>query len=316
MHNHTTTFIPKYGNPQDPNIRKKYGYFAANISILGNILLFTLKIILGIYINSIALIADAIHTLSDIGTSGIVLFGFKLSSKPKDKEHPFGHGRIEYIATLILAIILVVTGIEIITESIKRALHLIPLNNQESLLIIGIIIIITALVKELMAQFSFNIGKKIKSDTLSADAWHHRTDALSSIGVGTSLIASSYGYIWLDPVFGAVVSIIIIYVGSKLIKSVSNLLIGQPPDKKILKKINTITQSIPKIKEVHAVCIHDYVTHKVITLHALVDKQMTVENAHKICDDLQEKIKKELNCTAIIHIEPNKKQQKKTKISP
>ena len=185
-------FIPEYGDIKDPNVRAKYGYLEAAVSIIGNFLLFVLKLILGMFINSIALIADAFHTLSDVGTSGVVIFGFRLAKKPPDKEHPFGHGRVEYIATMVIAILLVIVGFEFIRQSFERIIHMEYLSNDDFALIIGIVICISAVVKEMMAQFGAAIGKKIDSDVLLADAWHHRSDAIASVAVGISIIGSAY----------------------------------------------------------------------------------------------------------------------------
>ena len=133
--------IPEYGDINNPNVRAKYGYLEGYISILGNTILFLLKLFLGLFISSIALIADSIHTLSDVGTSAVVILGFKTAKTPSDKEHPHGHGRIEYIATLIISVLLIVTGIGFIQQSIERIINNQTIINQEYAIIIGIIII-------------------------------------------------------------------------------------------------------------------------------------------------------------------------------
>jgi cation diffusion facilitator family transporter len=300
--------IPDYGNVKNPEIRARYGYLEATISIIGNIGLFILKIILGVFINSIALIADAFHTLSDVGTSGIVIFGFKLSQKPSDKDHPFGHGRIEYIATLIIATLLILTGLGFIQQSIERIINNVTIINQEFAIVIGIIIICSSIIKEIMAQFSFALGRKINSDTLIADAWHHRSDVFASIAVGIGIIASVFGYPILDPIFGVIVSGIIVYVGIDLIRKSSNLLLGVAPDKDILNQIKAIARKTKGVKGIHDILIHDYGTTKVITLHAEVDNHLRLENAHAIADTLEEKIHVDTNCSTIIHLEPKERQ--------
>jgi len=296
--------VPNYGNINDPNIRAKYGYLEGWISIVGNSILFILKLILGLYINSIALIADAFHTLSDVGTSGILIFGFKISKKQPDKKHPFGHGRVEYIATLIIATLLVITGLGFIRESVGRIINSVTIVNQEFAVTIGIIIIISSIVKELMAQFSFSIGEKIKSDILIADAWHHRSDVFASIAVGISIITSTYGFPRLDPIFGIIVSVIIIYVGVNLVRTVSHSLIGLAPDKEIVDEIRNIANSIVGIKGIHDVSIHDYGTTKVISLHAEVENDLSLDEAHKIADDIENRINREISYSTIVHLEP------------
>jgi cation diffusion facilitator family transporter len=296
--------IPDYGDTNDPVIRAKYGYLEATISIIGNAIIFIIKLALGLFINSIALIADAFHTLSDVGTSGVVIFGFKLSKKPSDKEHPFGHGRVEYIATLIIAVLLVITGLGFIQQSIDRIINAITIVNQEFALIIGIIIIITAIIKELMARFSFSIGRKINSDVLIADAWHHRSDVFASIAVGISIVASNFGFPLLDPIFGIIISGIIIYVGITLVRLSSDFLIGQAPDRQIVERISNLAKSTAGVKGIHDIFLHDYGTNKVITLHAEVNNNLTIEEAHNIANNLEDKIKDFTKNSTIIHIEP------------
>ncbi|UCD13825.1 MAG: cation transporter, partial [Thermoplasmatales archaeon] len=196
--------IPQYGDSQDPIVRAKYGYLEATVSILGNTLLFFLKLLLGLFINSIALIADGVHSLSDVSTSGVVIFGFRIAKKQPDKEHPYGHGRAEYIATLIIATLLIITGFGFIQQSIERIIDPQNITHQEYAIIISVIVMVSAVLKELMARFSFAISKRIKSDVLRADAWHHRSDAISSIGVAISIIVSRYGFPILDPIFGII----------------------------------------------------------------------------------------------------------------
>lgn len=302
------SLIPDYGDVNDPTVRARYGYLEGSVSIVGNSLLFAMKLFLGLLLNSIALIADSVHTLSDVSTSAVVIFGFKVSKKPSDKEHPFGHGRAEYIATLIIAILLVVTGFGFIEQSIERIINAVSITNLEYALPVGVILIISAFVKEWMSRFSFAIGKKINSDILVADAWHHRSDALASVGVGVSIIGSYYGYVILDPVFGVIVSLIIIYVGIHLGKNTSNYLMGQAPDKDLLENVREIAKSVNGVKGVHSISVHDYGNSKVITLHAEVDSNLMMDEAHTIADELENKVREKTNHSIIIHVEPREMQ--------
>ena len=303
--------IPDYGDPEDINIRAKYGYLEGIVSIIGNSVLFVIKLVLGLIINSIALIADAFHTLSDSGTSAVVIFGFKMSKKPPDKEHPFGHGRVEYVATLIVAILLFLVGIGFIEQSIERILDTISITNTEFALTIGIVIIISAAIKEFMAQFSNLIGKKIKSDVLIADAWHHRSDAIASIAVGLGIIGSTYGYPLLDPIFGIIVSLIIIYVGIDLIRKTSNILIGYAPAKEIVIRIRKIVKSVDGVNEIDSISIHDYGFTKIISLQIKVENDLKLDEAHNIADRIENKIRDILNFSTIIHLEPQETHQDK-----
>ena len=300
------TLIPDYGDINNPTIRAKYGYLEASVSIIVNTLLFLLKIFLGLFINSIALIADGVHSLSDVSTSGVVIFGFRIAKKQPDKEHPYGHARAEYIATLIIAILLIIVGFGFIEQSIQRIINLEKIEHGEYAFIISILVIISAIIKELMARYSSAISKKINSNVLKADAWHHRSDAISSIGVAIGILGARNGLPILDPIFGIVVSIIIIYVGVNLVKNASNFLIGQAPEKDLIDKIKKIADTEKTVNDIHSINIHDYGTTKIITLHAEVNSNLTVEESHEIADSLQNKIKFITNYSTIIHIEPDK----------
>ena len=305
--------IPEYGDPKLPEVRAKYGYLEAAVSIIGNTLLFFLKLILGLFINSIALIADGVHSLSDVSTSGVVIFGFRIAKKEPDKDHPFGHGRAEYIATLIIAIILIIVGFGFIERSIERIINIEDIANQEYAIIITIVVLISAVLKELMARYSILISKKIKSDVLKADAWHHRSDAISSIGVAIGILGARFGFPILDPIFGIFVAVIIIYVGIDLMKRSSNFLMGTKIEKETISEIEEIVKSTGYVKNLHKVFLHDYGTNKVITLHVEIDSNLSLEKAHEIADNLEEKIQNRTKFSTVIHLEPSRNRNKNKK---
>jgi len=304
INNKPLRLIPDYGSTNDPNVRAKYAYLEAGVSIIINVLLFLLKLLLGLFINSIALIADGVHSLSDVSTSGIVIFGFRIATKKPDKEHPYGHGRVEHIATLIIAILLILVGIGFIQQSIERIINLETIKHGEYAIIISIIVIISAILKELMARYSNTIAKKINSDVLKADAWHHRSDAISSIGVAIGILGARYGFPILDPIFGIIVSAIIIYVGINLVRTASNFLIGKSPDQELIKQIKTIAQKTDKVIGIHDISIHDYGTTKILTLHAEVNSNLPLNEAHKIADNLENNIHIITRYSTIIHLDP------------
>ena len=296
--------IPDYGDINNPNIRAKYGYLEASISILGNYFLFLFKLVLGLFINSIALIADAVHTLSDVGTSLVVILGFSISKKPKDDKHPFGYGRVEHIATIIIATSLILVGFGFIMQSLDRLVNFVPIENRELALITCVIMIATSSIKELMARFSTSIGKKIKSNILIADAWHHRSDAFTNIVVGIGIIGSAFGYYILDPIFGVMVSSVIIYAGVELIRTTSNFLIGQAPEKELVGKIEKIAKSVNGVHGIHRISVHDYGTSKAISLHAEVESYLTLDEAHIIADIIENRINDDMNYTTIVRLDP------------
>ena len=260
--------------------------------------------LLGLFINSIALIADGVHSLSDVSTSGVVIFGFRIAKKQPDKEHPFGHGRAEYIATLIIAIILIVVGLGFIQQSIDRIINIQNIEHQEYAIIITILVLISAFLKELMARYSILIAKKIDSDVLIADGWHHRSDAISSIGVAIGILGARFGFPILDPIFGIFVAVIIIYVGIDLMRKSSNFLMGTKVGKETIDQIERIVKETKCADGIHNIFLHDYGTSKVITLHVEIEPNLSIEQAHEIADVLEQKIQEKTNCSTVIHLEP------------
>lgn len=317
-----SNLIPNYGDTKNQEVRIKYGKLEAWVSIFGNVFLFAVKFLIGILIVSVSLIADAVHTLSDFATSVVVLFGFKACEKKPDEEHPFGHGRAEHIATLIIAILLIIVGVYFAYESLQRVLfafgfsqfkvELINLQGQNVLLIV-ILLLFFAFAKELMAKFSFVLGEKIESNTLKVDAWHHRSDAFATLLVVFAIIGSAFGYNYLDGIFGVAISILIIYIGYDFAKESSDLLLGKMP-KETKDKIYKIVKCIEGVKGVKEVQIHDYGNAKFVSLRIEVEKNLSAENGHKIANAVEEKIKNEVNCSTIVHIEPGKLSINKGKI--
>jgi cation diffusion facilitator family transporter len=293
-------------NIRDPEVRAKYAYLEAYVSIVGNSLLFVFKLLLGLFINSIGLITDAFHSLSDTGSSLVIIFGFKAAKKDPDEKHPFGHGRFEYISTLVIAVLLFIAAAEFIWQSIERIINMVEIIKNDYLIYIGLAVILSALVKEAMARYSIRLGKKIESSALIADAWHHRTDALSSIAVGIGIIGSYYGFHILDPIFGIGVSLLIIYTAVTLFKYSSDTLVGQSPDMDTLNTIENAASSIDGVCGVHKISVHDYGPTKVVSLHVEVGCDITAEYAHKIAQDVEDKVADLTNSSTIVHVDPDK----------
>lgn len=313
-HKQKNLFVPEYGDPREPEVRVRYAYLEATVSIIGNIGLFFLKVLLGLFINSVGLIADGIHSLSDVSSSLVILFGFRIVKKPADTKHPFGHGRSEYITTLIIALLLILTGFTFMYQAAQRIINPEPLGNQEILLIIVAIIFITVVIKELMARYSYVLSKKIQSDALHADGWHHRSDALSSLIVIIGILGSQAGFAVADSIAGFIVAFFIIYIGVKLVRISSDNLLGKAPDNELLQTIKKIALTTPGVTSVHKLHVHDYGLKKVVTLHAEVQACLTVEESHIIATDIESSIKNETQYSANIHIEPQESCNDCTKI--
>ncbi len=279
----------------------KLAYTQGWVSILVNGLLFIFKYWAGIVTGSLALMADAWHTLSDSLSSIIVLISTKISSKPPDKEHPFGHGRVELIAAIIIGVILGLIGFEFARDSIFR------LIDHKSVVFGSFAIAVTitsVVVKESLAQFSFWTYRKTANPSLKADGWHHRSDAISSAIILAGIFAGQYFW-WIDGVMGLIVSLLIFYAAYETIKEGTDPLLGEIPDKQLLHQLKTIAlESSGMETHLHHVHVHRYGEHIELTAHIMLPKSTTLEKAHAIADDIEQEIMAKLNIEATIHMEP------------
>jgi cation diffusion facilitator family transporter len=283
--------------------QNKYAYLEGWISIIINTLLFILKYWAGIVSSSIAIIADAWHTLSDSISSVIVIIGVKISNKPADKEHPFGHGRAELIASVIIGVILALIGFDFFINSLEK------IKNKEKAAYGAIAIIATVISivsKELLAQYAFWAGKKTKLKSLKADAWHHRSDAISSVVVLAGIFLGKY-YWWIDGTLGIIVALLIFYAAYEILKEGISPLIGETPDGELIDKIKKISNRVAnKETDIHHFHIHTYGNHTEITFHIKLPKDYVFEKVHNIATEIETTIKEELGIEATIHMEPSK----------
>ena len=295
--------ITKYylGNSDSLNYRTKVGKFQGWISVIINAILFIVKFILGLITRSISLMADAIHTLSDVVSSVVVIWGFKAVEKPADAEHPYGHGRAEYIATLVIAILLAVVGIEFIQSSIKRILdpQLITVNWW-----MIAAVAITIVFKELTARYAEFLSRRISSGTLRADAWHHRTDAISSVLVVIAMIAGRYGFYHLDGYAGVGVALIILWTAFEIARDAIDDLIGKPPADEELEAIRQAAIGIDGVLGTHDITVHSYGSDKFTSVHIEVDAQQPTLKTHDIAEAVEVVINTELNVNPTVHIDP------------
>jgi cation diffusion facilitator family transporter len=277
--------------------REKYAYIEGTVSIFGNIIIFVIKLYIGIMINSLSLISDAYHTLTDIIGSAIIVVGFYFASRPPDTMHPMGHGRVEHITTLLGAIVLFLTGSFIIYEG---ALRLIKPEEVILNIFFIFVIVITIFIKEGMARLAFYYGKKIEGDALKVDAWHHRSDALLSVGVIAVIFLNSY-FIYLDGLFSIFVGLLIAYeaiVFSR--RGISKLLGEKLPD----DKIDSIREIVKKYGvKAHDIILHDYGNKKIITLHIDINASTSAGEAHNIASNIENEIKNFLGMEATVHVD-------------
>ncbi len=296
----TDKIIP-HTNESSQNYRSRIGKFQGWTSVFVNVILFIIKLVIGLITRSVSVIADAVHTLSDVISSGVVIWGFHQAEKPADVDHPYGHGRIEYIATLIIAILLIVAGVEFIESSIHRILNPEPVYPAWWMIFL---IFLTIIIKEVTARYAEFLSSLIASGTLHADAWHHRIDAISSFLVVIAMVAGKFGFYALDGWMGLGVSLFIIWTGFEIAKESVDDLIGQPPTSEEIEEIREITQQIDGVLGVHDIIVHSYGHDKFISLHIELDASESQGRAHDIAEDAECILKKKTGAEPTVHIDP------------
>lgn len=279
----------------------KLGYREGFVSVVLNLLLFALKYYAGVVSLSVALIADAWHTLSDSLTSLVVIFGIRMSSRKPDKEHPFGHGRWQQVSAIIIAILLAVVGFEFIRDSVNK------LTEHESAdfgIWAYVATIASIVLKEGLAQYAFRIARITKNSSVKADGWHHRSDAFSSVLVLIGLFLNTYFW-WVDSVLGMLVSLMLFYAAYHIIRGAVNKILGEEPSEEIIGKVKeVVNQEMGAQAYPHHFHIHNYGDHVEFTFHIKVPGYETVLCAHALATKVEQRLKKELNLDATIHIEP------------
>ena len=281
--------------------KSKIAVRAGWISILVNIVLFALKYWAGVSSGSVAIIADAWHTLSDSISSIIVIVAVWFSTRPADKDHPFGHGRAEMLAAIIIGVILAVVAFEFGMESIRRILN----RDAADYGIVAIVVTaVSVLTKEGLARYALMAGKKSGSRSLKADAWHHRSDALSSVVILTGIFLNKYAW-WIDGALGLLVALLILYTAYSILRDTFHSLLGEKPDKKLVDRIMEICRSNLDTKVFpHHIHIHNYGHHSEMTLHIKLSKETSLGHAHDLASTIEDTIRKELNIQTTIHMEP------------
>lgn len=290
---------------ENPNKKSnnRLAFIEGWLSIAINILLFGLKYWAGVVTGSVAILADAWHTLSDSLSSVFVLVGAKVANRPPDKKHPFGHGRAELIASILIAALLGFVAYEFIAESIAK------LAKREEVVfgtIAIVVTIISVVFKELLAQYAFWAARKTGSNSLRADGMHHRTDALSSLIILAGIFLGRYFW-WVDGVLGIVVALMILYAAYDILKDTNSRLLGEAHDPGLLHKLVKSAQKITDLNlNIHHIHLHTYGYHKELTFHVNLPGNMSLEAAHELTDKIEKQVEKDLGMMATIHMEPGK----------
>ncbi|WP_347036868.1 cation diffusion facilitator family transporter [Blautia obeum] len=295
-------FIKDSKNYKEPSVRQAYGVLSGAVGIGLNILLFFGKWLAGTISGSIAIIADAFNNLSDAGSSIITLIGFRLSGQEPDPEHPFGHGRMEYISGLLVSVAILVMGFELIGSSIGKLRS--PEPIESSALVFGILIA-SILVKLYMFFFNHSLSKKIESAAMKATSVDSLSDTVATTLVLIATLISKYTGLLLDGWFGILVGLFILYTGGSTLKETIDLLLGQPPKQEFIDEVKEIVLGHSMVHGVHDLIVHDYGPGRVmISLHAEVDVNGDIQDIHEQIDHIEHELQEKLHCSATIHMDP------------
>ena len=295
-------FVKNSEDILNPDVRKKYGTLSGGVGIVCNILLFVCKVITGIVSSSISVIADAFNNLSDAASSIITIIGFKLADKPADNEHPYGHGRYEYLSGLLIAFLIIMTAVELLKSSVDK---IFSATEVEFSVFSLVILVLSIGVKFWMALFNKKIGRKLSASAMLATAADSLSDCIATGAVLISLIVGHIFNINIDGYTGVLVALFVFKAGFDAANDTLKPLLGQAPDPEFVRALENSVLEDNKIKGIHDLHIHDYGPGRVVvSLHAEIPAEMNVMEAHDIIDSTEDKIKKKYKCDISIHMDP------------
>lgn len=289
-------------NVKDTKVRSKFGMLASITGIVINIFLSIIKLIIGIIANSISIISDAVNNISDVGSSVVTMIGFKISQKKIDKDHPWGHGRMEYIAAFIVDIIILMVGIELLRTSVDKIIH----PELPDVSIATIIILVLAILTKLWLFFFYRkIAKTIDSNAVKGNAYDSISDSISTFVVLISAVIAKICGVSIDGYASLLVSLFIIYTGFTAIKETVDLLLGMKPDPEFIKNIEREAKKYDMISGIHDIMVHDYGPgRKIVSFHAEVPADEDICKVHDIIDQMEQDMFKKFNCITTIHMDP------------
>jgi len=294
--------IKDYKNVTSPPVRRAYGILCGALGIGLNILLFAGKLLAGLFSGSIAITVDAFNNLSDAGSSLITMIGFKLAGQKPDPEHPFGHGRLEYVSGLVVALAIILMGVELSKTSVDKILH--PEAVEFSLMVI-LILVISILVKVYMAYYNRKIGREIDSAAMRATAMDSLSDCLATGMVLLSMMVSHFSGWNIDGYAGILVAAFILYAGYRAGKETLSPLLGQPPDPEFVEQIRRMVLAHHEVRGIHDMVVHDYGPgRRIVSLHAEVPSTSDFVEIHETIDHIERRLSETLDCEAAIHMDP------------
>ncbi|MFR9110316.1 MAG: cation diffusion facilitator family transporter [Acutalibacteraceae bacterium] len=295
-------FIKDADNTANAAVRSRYGVLSGAVGIACNLLLTIAKFLIGSLTNSIAITADAVNNLSDAGSSAVTLFSFKAANRPADDEHPFGHGRIEYIAALGVAFLILMMGFELVRSSIDKIMHPEALSFSVPALIV---LLLSIGVKIWMALFNHQLGKRIDSPAVGAVVMDSVSDTAATTVSMLALILSKITSLPLDGYMGIIVALFIFYTGIQIVRDTVGNLLGQAPDPKLVKALETEILSFEGVVGVHDLIVHDYGPNRIFaSAHAEVPSNADIMKSHDTIDLIEREIKKKFHMDMVIHMDP------------
>lgn len=297
------TFIKDYKNVTDPKVRMKYGILSGCVGIALNVVLCLMKFFVGSITGSIAITADAVNNLSDAGSSAVTVFGFKMAGKPADKDHPFGHGRIEYITAMIVSFIILFMGVELAIQSVKK----IRTPEDVKFSLIGAVIIAVSILGKLwLAFFNKNLGKRIDSPAMTAVVADSLSDiAATSVTLIALILSKFFPSLHIDGWLGILVACFVLKAGLDIFKDTLSSLIGQPPSKELVDEIKNKILAYDHVSGIHDLIVHNYgPEHYFATVHVEIPADIDVMVGHDIIDNIENDIKKEIGIDLTIHYDP------------
>ena len=282
--------------------RGKYGMLSSATGIVVNILLSIVKLVIGIIANSISIISDALNNITDVGSSVVTMIGFKISQKKIDKDHPWGHGRMEYITAFIVDIIILMVGFELLKSSIDKIIHPeLPAVNNVTI----IILVIAVLTKLWLFLFYKKIAKMIDSNAIKGNAYDSISDSISTLVVLISAVVAKLCGVSIDGYASLIVSVFILFTGYKAIKETVDLLLGMKPDPEFIKDIEEEAKKYDMISGIHDIMVHDYGPgRKIVSFHAEVPADGDICKVHDIIDQMEQDLFEKFNCITTIHMDP------------
>lgn len=295
-------FVKNYESIQNPGVRTQYGVLSSIVGILCNVLLFGVKLLIGLAMHSIAVMADAFNNLSDAASSIISFVGVKMASKPADEEHPFGHGRMEYIAAFIVAFLVIQVGFSFLKSSVGK------IRNPEEMafeLVPFLILILSVAVKLWMGLFNRRLGRRIDSKVMLAASADSFGDVLTtSVTIAAILISKLIGFN-VDAYAGIIVSLIVMWAGVGIAKDTLEPLIGEAVDPELYKQITDLVESYEGIEGTHDLVVHNYGPNQsMASIHAEVPRDVDIEDSHEIIDRIEREVSKRLGIFLVIHMDP------------